>query len=86
VIADLAGPLRSCAATLLELEGKPAVPPKEGLVNVVLGLGEPGWEEVLAHMSETRQRQYLAPDTADRTLFRLTGLAERLRARVEALV
>jgi Protein of unknown function (DUF692) len=29
LIADSAGPLRSCAATMLELEGKPAAHPKE---------------------------------------------------------
>lgn len=31
LIADSAGPLRSCAATMLELEGKPAAHPKEAL-------------------------------------------------------
>jgi predicted nucleotidyltransferase len=85
LVADSAGPLRSCAATLLALEGKPASQPKEALVSFVASLGEPGWDEVLAHISETREREFLAPDVAEATLFRLIDLAQRLRARVELL-
>ncbi len=85
LIADSAGPLRSCAATILELEGKPAPPPKEALVNFVTSLGEPGWDKVLAHISETREQEFLSPDVADATLFRLIDLAGWLRARVEVL-
>lgn len=85
LIADSAGPLRSCAATVQVLEGKPAVHPKEALISFVASLKEPGWDEVLAHISETRERELLSPDMADATLFRLMELAQRLRARVEAL-
>jgi predicted nucleotidyltransferase len=85
LIADSAGPLRSCAATMLVLEGKPSAHPKEALANFVTSLGEPGWDEVLAHISETRERGFLSPDVADTTLFRLIELAQRLRARVETL-
>ena len=38
MIADMAGPLRSCAATLLELEGRPAESPKEALQQVAAQL------------------------------------------------
>jgi hypothetical protein len=85
LIADSAGPLRSCAATLLELEAKPALAPKEALVQFVLGFGEPGWEEILAHVSEARERRLLSAETADATLFRMIELAKRLRARADAL-
>ena len=85
VIADAAGPLRSCAATVLELEGQPAPHPKEVLVNLVSSLGEPGWDEVLANISAVRERAILSPDIADATLLRLIDLAARLRARVETL-
>jgi hypothetical protein len=85
LIADAAAPLRSCAATILELEGKPATQPKEALVNLVASLGESGWDEVLANISAVRQRAILSPDQADATLFRLIDLAGRLRARVEIL-
>jgi hypothetical protein len=85
VIADAAGPLRSCTATMLELEGQPAAHPKEALANFVASLGEPGWDEVLANISAVRERAILSPAQADATLFRLIDLAARLRARVESL-
>ena len=85
LIADSAGPLRSCAATLLELEAKPALAPKEALIQFVSGFGEPGWEEILAHVSEARDGRPLSAETADATLFRMIELAARLRVRAEAL-
>jgi hypothetical protein len=85
LIADSAGPLRSCAATLLELEAKPALAPKEALAQFVLGFAELGWEEILAHVSDARERRPLSAETADATLFRMIELGKRLRARAEAL-
>ena len=38
LIAEFTGPLRTCAATLLELEGLPLAPPREALEKVVAGL------------------------------------------------
>jgi hypothetical protein len=85
LIADSAGPLRSCAATLLELEGKPAAHPKEALVNFVSGFGEPGWDQMLENISATRERRLLTPSAADATLIQMIEAAARLRARVDAL-
>jgi len=85
LIAESAGPLRSCAATLRELTGEPTLPPKEALRIFVEALGEPGWDHVLAHISETRARAYLTPQTAEETLLRLIDLSARLRARAEKL-
>ncbi len=85
LIADTAGPLRSCAATIDELEGKPAVPPKEALANFVATLGEPGWNDVLARISEAREDHLLDATAADQTLLCLIDLAARLRSRVDAL-
>jgi predicted nucleotidyltransferase len=85
LIADTAGPLRSCAATLDELEGKPAVPPKEALANFVATLGEPAWSQVLARISEVREDHLLDATAADQTLLCLIDLTARLHARVEAL-
>jgi hypothetical protein len=85
LIAEFAGPLRSCAATLLELEGQPLAPPREALQRVVASFGEPGWDEALAHISEARQREPLSPDVADATLLRMIDLAGRLLARVNVL-
>jgi hypothetical protein len=85
LIADVAGPLRSCAATLLELEGKSVVAPKEALMNVVSSFPEGGWDEILAHVSDAREKRELPAELADRTLFRMMELAARLRARVVIL-
>jgi predicted nucleotidyltransferase len=85
VVADMAGPLRSCAATLLELEGQPARSPKEALERVVTSLSEPRWEEVLSYLSQARERRVLPPGVAGPTLFRLIELTRRMRARAERL-
>ena len=85
LIAESAAPLRSCAATLAELEGKPQMPPKEALLNFVAQLNEPGWDETMARLSEAREREFPSPESADATIIRLIELATRLRARVDAL-
>ena len=86
MIADMAGPLRSCAATLLELEGKPVESPKEALHQVAASLPD-GAEraEEISRISEARQEQTLAPGVAAPTLFHLIELARLMRARAEAL-
>ena len=86
MIADLAGPLRSCAATLLELEGQPAASPKEALEHVAAAL--PGDSERVANVrliSDVRQRQALAPGTAAPALFHLVDLAHAMWARTANL-
>jgi predicted nucleotidyltransferase len=85
LIADAAGPLRSCAATLRELEGKPELPPKEALIDFVRGFEDSGWNEVLAHVSETRERALLPAAAADETLIRMMELAGRMNLRAAAL-
>jgi hypothetical protein len=85
LIADTAGPLRSCAATLLELERKPPLPPKEALIAIVTEFQESGWEEVLAHVSDAREKRELPMAIADQTLFRLMQLAARIGSRAASL-
>lgn len=85
VVADAAGPLRSSAASLLELEGHAAESPREALRQVASGLPEPDWDTVLARLSEARETRRLAPGVAGDTLFRLIELATRMRARVDGL-
>lgn len=86
MIADAAGPLRSCAATLLELEGMPAGSPKEALHQVAASLpnGLARAEEI-SRISAARQERRLAPGLAAPTLFHLIELAGLMRARAEAL-
>ncbi len=85
LIADWAGPLRSCAATLLEVEGQPAAAPKEALINFAAGLEGPGWDEVMNHISEARHRRMLTAGAGDVTLIRMIELAARLRARAASI-
>lgn len=89
VIADAAGPLRACAATLLDLEGAPGAAPKEALERVTSSLPKTGaeleWAEVLSRISQARQQGTLPPGVAGPTLFRLIALAGAMRTRAETL-
>jgi predicted nucleotidyltransferase len=83
-LADAAGPLRACAATLLELEGAPAPSPKEALVRVAGAL--PGdFAGLLAQLSEARERRPLSAGSAGPALLRASDLARAMSARAEAL-
>ena len=86
MIADLAGPLRSCAATLLELEGKPVESAKESLQQVAASLpGGAVRAEEISRISEARQNQTLAPGTAASTSFQLMELTHAMWSRANAL-
>jgi predicted nucleotidyltransferase len=85
VVADAAGPLRSCAATLLELENHPASSPKEALEQMILPLEDPAWREAVSHLSEARETRRLQAGVAGKTLFRLMELTELLLSRVRNL-
>lgn len=85
-IADTAGPLRSCAATLLELEGTKSGSPKEALEQVAASApgGSTRAEEV-ARISQARQERTLPPGLAGPTLFHLIELARLMWMRARAL-
>jgi hypothetical protein len=82
VVADSAGPLRSCAATILELEGHAAASPKEALEQMILPLADSDWRETVGHLSEARETRRLQAGMAGKTLFRLMELTELLLSRV----
>ncbi len=84
-VADAAGPLRSAAATLLELEGTPASSPKEALLSVVSSFGGAGWDEVLGRVSEARESGVLPAGSSAPALLKMIEIAERLRKRAESL-
>jgi predicted nucleotidyltransferase len=86
MIADMAGPLRSCAATLLELEGKSVESPKEALHQVAASLPD-GAERAneVSRISEARQERTLAPGVAAPTFFHLIELARLMWTRANAL-
>ncbi len=85
-IAGAAGPLRSCAATLLELEGVTVASAKDALQQLSASLpGAEQREQYLHFISDARQKQILAPGIAAPVLFRLIELASLMWARATAL-
>jgi len=83
--ADAAGPLRSAAALMLTLEGRPAASPKEALEQLAAELDPAGWREPLAHLSQARENAALQAGVGKPTVLYLIGLAQGLRARAEKL-
>jgi predicted nucleotidyltransferase len=84
VVADSAGPLRSCAGTILELQDRRAANSRAALEIVAAEL-EDGYGEALARLSEARETRTLPPGVAAATLGRLIDLAASLRRRVDGL-
>lgn len=84
-VADSAGPLRSAAATLLQLEGHAAASPKQALETVAESIGDLALVEALSAMSRAREEELLEPGTASAVALQLMGLIARLRERAQAL-
>ena len=85
-IADLAGPLRASAATLLDLEEHPAASHKDALNQVAASLPQSATRlDEIARISEAREKRTLAPGSAGPILFHLIDLARSMRARADAL-
>jgi predicted nucleotidyltransferase len=86
VIADSAGPLRSCAATLLESEGSTVESPKAAFEKVAAQLASGSdWTALMSVVSESRQNKALPPGVAAATLFNLIELTRLMWLRAEAL-
>ena len=84
-IADFSGPLRTSAASILELEGRGGVAPKEALELVLRELGRPELEALLPHLSEARERRALPAGRAAEVLFGTMELARALYERSLAI-
>ncbi|PJD00141.1 nucleotidyltransferase domain-containing protein [Janthinobacterium sp. BJB1] len=84
-IADAAGPLRSAAASLAQLEGKPALSGKQALEAFVDQLGEPSLHAALQAMSTARETARLAPGQALPAFTGLMTITEHLREHAETM-
>ena len=82
VIAESAGPIRSAAATLLELEGAPVASPKAALEVVAKSL-DPSWSELLKEMSQARETGALPAGQGPNMMFQLMQLAMAMLKRAE---
>lgn len=84
-VAEAAGPLRTSAASILELEGRGTLAPKEALETIVRDLGDPRFEELLPHISEAREQRVLPAGSAAALLFATLELARALHERAHRL-
>lgn len=84
-VADAAAPLRTAAASVLELQGRRPLAPKQALPEVARSVSGPAVEATLVRMSQARESGTLAPGVAAETLLELVELARVLRARLTTL-
>lgn len=84
-IADAAGPLRVSAAEILELEGGPALPPRDALARLVEEWTAAERVAVLAAISEARETRRLEPGRAGPILLGVIELATFLHRRAALL-
>jgi predicted nucleotidyltransferase len=84
-VAEAAGPIRSCAATLLELRGNRVKSGSEALATFVSRAAESHWQEVPPRLSEAREQRLLPPGIAAQTLQQLIEIATALRQDLNAL-
>lgn len=85
VVADSAGPLRSAAALILQLEGRDAPSPKAALEVLAGELDAAKYRDALASLSRARDAAALPAGVARPTLLALIDLAQELRRRAERL-
>jgi hypothetical protein len=84
-VAEVTGPLRTSAASILELEGRGRLAPKEALETLVRELGNARFEELLPHISEAREQRVLPAGRAAAMLFATLELARALHERSHRL-
>ena len=84
-VADAAGPLRSAAGIMLQLEGRSADSPREALETIARELDREAWQAVLADLSRAREEGRLAPGAGAPALLKLIELAQAMRHRVRFL-
>lgn len=85
-IADAAGPLRVSAAEILELEGGPALAPRDALARITETWTAPDRHAVLAAISTARETRQLEPGKAGAILLAVVDLASFLHHRAAQLV
>lgn len=78
-VAEAAAPLRTSAASILELEGGGALPPKEALAAMAGELGT--FAGLLPHLSEAREHRALPAGEGAAILFSTMELARALHER-----
>ncbi|MCI0413298.1 hypothetical protein L0222_10930 [bacterium] len=85
VIADMAGPLRSAAGTLLELEGSPRLSPREAFQRLAKELVPDHADTLQARLTEARENRLLPPGEAADTVFHILRVVDLLLERAAKL-
>jgi predicted nucleotidyltransferase len=85
VVADAAGPLRSAAHLILELEGQASGSPKEALEKLGAEIDRARFSAALENLSRAREDASLPPGTARATTLALIELAQALSERARRL-
>jgi predicted nucleotidyltransferase len=84
LLADVAGPLGTCAAALSRLENQGTFPPKEALDRLVRSFGEVDYQGAIRDISAIRENQP-AVSSATRALFLVCEIVDRMRLRAWSL-
>jgi predicted nucleotidyltransferase len=86
MIANMAGPLRACAAALLELRGTKVSSARDAICDLAASLTDKiSADELMKLLSQARQTGVLPPDASESTLFQLIELARLMWVCAEAL-
>lgn len=85
VVAQAIGPLRSSAAALLELQGKPASSAQQALERVGSELGVANWTQTVGLLSALQDSPLVAPGKTKGLFFAILDLACRMQQCAEAL-
>lgn len=80
-VAEAAAPLRTSAASILELETGQVLAPKEALSRIVREMNRPRFSALLPHISEAREQLSLPAGQEAAILFDTLELARALHAR-----
>jgi predicted nucleotidyltransferase len=82
VLAEAAAPLRACAYSLLQLEGRKPASPREALLETVRDLDGPRWQDLVDGITQARQQGDLPPGLGGNLVFEVLELIRRLRDRL----
>lgn len=78
IIADMAGPLRACAASLLRLQGRPAASPKEAFATILSEHGGPTGADIGALIDQVRSQGSLPSGVTGTLMFYLMKIVESM--------
>jgi hypothetical protein len=85
VLADITGPLRVAAATILELQGKPAESIKAALERLAPSLSVADWQQALSNLSIVRETRKLPPGAASSTCFKVLSMLQNMQKLTEGI-